>query len=548
VDAFAADLNSHLYGNPHSHSTPSEQAGRRIDEVREQALRFFGADPEEFDLIFVANATAAIKLVMDGFRDYRKRGSGMTPKFMQKWTKRSFHYYYHRDSHTSLVGLREFSSKQYCFHDDAEVEAWINKPGPVGASMPLTLFAYPGQSNMNGRRLPLTWPAKLKKHGSNAFTLLDAAALATTSQLHLSRDKPDFTAISFYKIFGFPDLGALIVRKSTAARILNARRYFGGGTVDMVVSIDEAWHAKRTTNLHSAHEDGTLPFHNIIALGQAMAAMDRVYGGIAAVGKHTASLAAELYSQLSSLRHESNGKQLIMIYMDAGTVYGNAAVQGATLAFNVMRANGSFVGYEDVEKAADAEKIYLRSGGLCNPGGVATYLGWRPSDMKDAYKFGHRCSKPIQGMMGRATGVVRVSFGACSSMRDIERLVDFLKATYIERVEPGKRSTDVSVELGSDGERLRRSAIAEDAAALSVGTDAALDPARTISPAVTLPAIVDSKSFDTTTTYSIASAKGAKPAVVRSMSMSTAKRWARTALARKEVARATIVTVEEVRV
>lgn len=39
---------------------------------------------------------------------------------------------------------------------------------------------------------------------------------------------PDFTALSFYKIFGFPDLGALIVRKSTVS-VLERRKFFGGG-------------------------------------------------------------------------------------------------------------------------------------------------------------------------------------------------------------------------------------------------------------------------------------------------------------------------------
>ena len=40
-----------------------------IEYTRLQALRFFKADPEHFDLIFVANATAAIKLVMDCLSD-----------------------------------------------------------------------------------------------------------------------------------------------------------------------------------------------------------------------------------------------------------------------------------------------------------------------------------------------------------------------------------------------------------------------------------------------------------------------------------------------
>jgi molybdenum cofactor sulfurtransferase len=66
---------SNLYGNPHSKSDPAHLSGQEVDDVREEALRFFGADPEQFDLIFTANATAAIKLVADSFRDLASTGT-----------------------------------------------------------------------------------------------------------------------------------------------------------------------------------------------------------------------------------------------------------------------------------------------------------------------------------------------------------------------------------------------------------------------------------------------------------------------------------------
>jgi molybdenum cofactor sulfurtransferase len=62
------------------------------------------------------------------------------------------------------------------------------------------------------------------------YSFLDAAALATTCPIDLSNEatSPDFTAVSFYKIFGFPNIGALIVRKR-AGHMLQQRKYFGGG-------------------------------------------------------------------------------------------------------------------------------------------------------------------------------------------------------------------------------------------------------------------------------------------------------------------------------
>ncbi|TKA77894.1 Molybdenum cofactor sulfurase [Friedmanniomyces simplex] len=146
VEEFSADLISNLYGNPHSASTPSALAGHRVDTIRDRALRFFNADPEHFDLVFVANATAAIKLVIDCFKDHAAASN--TPVW----------YGYHKDAHTSLVGIRESTKLHRCFATDEEVDIWINSGGLGGPrARQLGLFAYPGQSNMTGRRLPLNW-------------------------------------------------------------------------------------------------------------------------------------------------------------------------------------------------------------------------------------------------------------------------------------------------------------------------------------------------------------------------------------------------------
>ena len=212
---------ANLYGNPHSASNSSQLTTRRIEDIRLRLLSLFKADPTEFDVVFVANATAGIKLVMEAFRDQEE----------------GYWYGYHRDAHTSLIGVREAATQHRCYTSDAEVDQWVDEEEGTPGGRP-GLFAYPAQSNMNGRRLPLDWIRRIRtrKQGS-VYTLLDAAALVSTSRLDLSDANvaPDFTVLSLYKIFGFPDLGALIIRKD-AGSIFNKRRYFGGGTVEMVVS------------------------------------------------------------------------------------------------------------------------------------------------------------------------------------------------------------------------------------------------------------------------------------------------------------------------
>ena len=272
-------------------------------------------------------------------------------------------------------------------------------------------------------------------HKAATYTLLDAAALASTAPLDLSdtAQAPDFVALSFYKIFGFPNIGALIVRKDSA-HVLQSRKYFGGGTVDMIITIQDTWHAKKEGSLHDRLEDGTLPFHSIFALDHAMTVHERLYGPnpMKFISLHTAQLGKMLYDGLSGLKH-SNGVSVCRIYKDDAAVYGDASLQGATIAFNVVRADGNMVGYEDVEEAADERQIFVRSGSLCNPGGMATYLQWSPPEMRAAYAAGHRCTNPTQIMMGKATGVVRVSLGAMSSASDVRTLVRFLEDVYQEK-------------------------------------------------------------------------------------------------------------------
>ena len=444
INDLKKDLNSNLFGNPHSDSPSSLLSTDRIEAARTEALKFFKADPEHFDLIFVANATAAIKMVMDGMR-----GS------VQGDQTTSFWYGYHADSHTSLIGVREAATQgSKCFRSDDEVERWLSGEMHARSSLlgqnkggaSIGLFAYPAQSNMNGRRLPLTWPGKLRvsphEQHQNVYSLLDAAAFASTAQLDLSdwESAPDFTALSFYKIFGYPDLGALLVRKR-ASHILRRRSYFGGGTVDMVINAvnqpEEAWHATKEGAIHEALEDGTPAFHNIIALTSAFKIHRRIFGSMELVSMHTSKLAGILYERLSSLEH-ANGVPLCVIYKDSTSKYGDGKTQGPTVAFNLQGSLGNWIGKSIVEELAIANNIQIRTGGVCNPGGIAGFLGLTPSEMRRNYAEGLRCGNGLDEIDAKPTGIVRVSLGAMSSMADIDMLIRFMDL-FIDTTVPSPR-------------------------------------------------------------------------------------------------------------
>ena len=425
MERFQADMMSSLFGNPHSASPSSQRSTQEIEDVRLQLLSFFKADLEHFDLVFTANATTAIKLVMEAFREQEG----------------GFWYGYHADSHTSLVGLRESAREHRCFGSDEEVECWMHDMTSCTDHERSSLFAYPAQSNMNGRRLPFDWCKRTREAGVSrrVYTLLDAAAHASTSPLDLSNAvaAPDFTAISLYKIFGFPDLGALIVRKDTTP-LFQKRRYFGGGTVDMVVCLKEQWYAKKGGALHEQLEDGTLPIHSIIALKAALQTHEELFGRLDRVSKHSAYLVKQLYDGLASLKH-ANGESVCIIYKDAKSNYGDTGTQGPIIAFNLRDNKGNWISNTEVEKLASVRNIHLRTGGVCNPGGIAQSLGLAPWEMRENFSAGHRCGGENDILNGKPTGVIRVSLGAMSTRSDLTRCLDFVDEFFVDHSAPPPR-------------------------------------------------------------------------------------------------------------
>ncbi|KAL2199277.1 pyridoxal phosphate-dependent transferase [Corynascus similis CBS 632.67] len=414
MERFAQVMTSTLFGNPHSASTSSQLSTARIEDIRLRVLSFFNADPAEFDLVFVANATAGIKLIADALR--------AAPD--------GFDYAYHQASHTSLIGVREEARNSLCIDDD-QVEEWLCRGRLFGHDRDdrPVLFAYPAQSNMNGQRYPLSWAERARSARSKTYTLLDAAALVCSTPLDLSHADaaPDFTVLSFYKMFGFPDLGALIVKRD-AETAFNTRRYFGGGTVDMVVCLKEQWHAPKSQFLHERLEDGTLPVHSILALDAALDVHEQLFGSMRDVAAHTSFLARRLCSGLRSIKHE-NGEPVCVLYSDPDSAKEGLG-SGPTIAFNIRNSLGTWASLAEVEKLASLKGFHIRTGGVCNPGGIASALGLEPWEMRQNFSSGFRCGTDNDIMSGKPTGIIRASLGAMSTISDVDSFVQFVSEFY----------------------------------------------------------------------------------------------------------------------
>ncbi|KAL6808333.1 pyridoxal phosphate-dependent transferase [Trichoderma sp. SZMC 28015] len=421
MDAFAKDMTSNLYGNPHSASSPSQRSSSRIDQVRVRLLDFFKADPDQYDLVFVANATAGVKLVVEGMRSLPE----------------GYVFAHHQACHTSVIGAREEAQQSVCL-DNTGVRSWLDGDDPfkpTTSGTPARLFAYSAQSHMDGRRYPISWAREFKKReaqsSSRTLTLLDAASFSATSQLDLSDPQfaADFVVLSLYKIFGFPDLGVLLVRRS-AEYVFNHRRYFGGGTVDMVLCGDEQWHSPKSYSLHERLEDGTLPFHSIIAADIAISTHQRLFGSMDQISAHAAYLRRELCRGLHSLRH-ANGNPVCHIYSE---IPDDAAPieTGPVVSFNIRDSRGLWIGLAEFEKLTILKKMHVRTGGVCSPAGLASALDLQPWEMKRNLSSGIRCGEDSGRFTNKPTGIIRASLGAMNTKSDVSRFLAFVQEFFVE--------------------------------------------------------------------------------------------------------------------
>jgi len=406
VSRHAEMLASEVLGNPHSGNPTSARATTRLERCRSHVLAFFNASPDDYAVVFTANASQALKLVGEAY-----------PFEPDDRLMLTF------DNHNSVLGIREFARKAGVSTEYAPIlppdmrvdeSALFHALDRSGGRH--RLFAFPAQSNFSGVQHPLEWIQRAQSLGWDV--LLDAAAFVPTNRLDLSQWRPDYVAMSFYKMFGYPTgVGALLVRHSALDRL--HRPWFAGGTIT-VASVQADRHYLAPGG--SAFEDGTVNFLAIPAVDFGLAFLESV--GIDAIHAHVQRLTAALIDALVSLRHD-NGRELVTLYgppdMDR---------RGATVAFNFVEPHGDHVDPQLVEQLASQQRISLRTGCFCNPGAGEVSLGlskprleacFLRSPRRMSYDDFRRC------VAGKGSGAVRASLGLASNMADVQAMADFAR-------------------------------------------------------------------------------------------------------------------------
>jgi selenocysteine lyase/cysteine desulfurase len=407
VRAHARILLARVLGNPHSANPASAESTALVEACRRRVLAFFRADPREYVAIFTANASQALKLVGESYP------FGPGDRFLLTF-----------DNHNSVNGIREYDRA----HGARTTYVPVVPPDlrvderALSAELERTeaghhhLFAFPAQSNFSGVQHPLEWIERAQARGWDV--LLDAAAFVPTQRLDLSTHRPDFVAVSFYKIFGYPTgVGALLARRAALARL--HRPWFAGGTIS-VASVQADRYS--LSDGEAGFEDGTLDYAGIPALEAGFDLIEEL--GLERIHARVAALTGWTLAELGGLRHAS-GAALARIYGPR-----TFERRGGTIAFNLFDAAGRFVDHALVERRAAERGISLRTGCFCNPGAGELALGIGGGEIASCFSRagGHLTYDDFRRCIdGKSTGAVRVSFGWASNFADAQAFLAFAR-------------------------------------------------------------------------------------------------------------------------
>eukprot|EP01029_Cantina_marsupialis_P016775 TRINITY_DN3755_c0_g1_i2.p1 TRINITY_DN3755_c0_g1~~TRINITY_DN3755_c0_g1_i2.p1 ORF type:complete len:229 (+),score=57.63 TRINITY_DN3755_c0_g1_i2:399-1085(+) len=228
--------------------------------------------------------------------------------------------------------------------------------------------------------------------------------------------------MSFYKMFGYPTgLGALIMHNDAANQM--RKLYWGGGTVTLASDTEHfcVFSGKPSTKF----EDGTLNFLSINALNAGFASIKEL--GIEKVSKHVHVLTQHLANTIAEMKH-SNGAPLAKIF---GKHFSEPENQGSIVTFTMMKPDGSYIGYYDVQQESAKRNLHIRTGCHCNPGACYSYLGIDDKKVQEFAKVKNSCSDEMDIVDGIPLGAVRASIGYLTTFADVQKLIDFLEE-YLE--------------------------------------------------------------------------------------------------------------------
>ena len=277
-----------------------------------------------YEVIFTSGTTEALRIVAESFRWTSGKESDDDASRTDCGRTRSVLVYPH-NSHTSVVGMRGPAMEKggifRCIplekltsatsKDFSEWAMECNAPREDGCQICSVdksseedndavnhLLVLPVECNFGGDR-PDNIANIIRKArqpfeeqsdprpNSRWSVLLDIAKAASTGPVDLRDLDPDFACLSFYKVFGEPTgLGVLFVKRSSlhlleeehADKNTCTNRYFGGGSVDVVLAGQNFVSPRSEPSVASSFVRGSVHFRGISTLAPGLEELKRVGG------------------------------------------------------------------------------------------------------------------------------------------------------------------------------------------------------------------------------------------------------------------------------
>jgi molybdenum cofactor sulfurtransferase len=418
VDEHGKLLLESILGNPHSENTPSIASTKLDEQARQQVLEFCKADPNEYEVIWTANASGALKVVAECYPFARNSA-----------------FLYAPDCHNSVLGISQFATKKkarfggFQFLDKSLCYDWLsftqrmNQLTRKSMSKAPKLFALPGESNSSGLKHNVRrYVDHAHEHGWDVC--VDLAAFAPANAIDMQAlGKPEFVSMSFYKIFGYPTgVGCLVAKRSSLKNF--QKPWFAGGTVRFVgVSSKDCFPLMFGSDSHAHYEDGTVNFQSFGAIIAGIRYMQET------VGMHHLSRHVQYWSALLEMRLRNmtweNGAPMVFI----PPIMSHDEERGHALALVFLTPSGLLIPHRILEKIISDRGIAVRTGCFCNPGTGLHILGpYMDREGSSLERFVNRYI-PRMGKMGRLheviernphQGFIRVSFGLATNRADVE--------------------------------------------------------------------------------------------------------------------------------
>ena len=391
----------------------------KVKLIKEEFLSFLGANPNDYLFISVASATQALKLLGEHF----------------PWKNDSI-YSYTRYNHNSVLGIRRYAVDS---GSSFQASDWpinsTNVLNMMDSTIEKSLLIFPLEDNFAGTKPEeKEFKTLLTEKPDNWFIVGDTAAFLPTNPLNLEELPFDAIIMSFYKIFGFPNSGALVIRKELANILANHKNYLETQLYDSDLNSFESFDFSLSNpkfqnydmeELQKILEDDPLSYEMALGIYEGVKQLKALE--MTKIQKHVYKLTHRLYRNLSLLQH-STGQNAIEIY---GNHHLGITRQGGIVAFNIKQPGGDYIGYAIVVKEASQAGFNLRGGCHCNPGACFESVRINESKVKAYFAKKTTCGDTNDIVDGTPLGAVRASLGWASTIKDVDSLVEWINDNYV---------------------------------------------------------------------------------------------------------------------